>query len=63
MQKKSYKMIVTSAQYQNNEDGNLDNIKTTIDGVLWFIQIDESDAKYQAVLDWVSEGNTIADAD
>ena len=56
-------MIVTNAQYQNDEDGNLDNIKVTIDGVVWFIQIDESDAKYQAVMDWVSEGNTIADAD
>jgi hypothetical protein len=56
-------MIVTSAQYQNDEDGNLDNIKVTIDDVVWFIQIDESDAKYQAVMAWVSEGNTIADAD
>ena len=56
-------MIVTSAQYQNDEAGNLDNIKVTIDGVVWFIQVDESDAKYQAVMDWVAEGNTIADAD
>ena len=56
-------MIVTSAQYQNDEDGNLDNIKVTIDGVLWFIQIDESDAKYQAVLDWVAQGNTIQEAE
>ena len=56
-------MIVTSAQYQNDEDGNLDNIKATIDGVVWFIQIDELDAKYQSVMDWVSEGNTIQDAD
>ena len=56
-------MIVTSAQYQNDENGNLDNIKATIDGVLWFIQVDETDAKYQAVLNWVAEGNTIQEAE
>ena len=58
-------MNITSAQYFNDPLTNEANICiiTTIDGVEMSVPIDPANRHYQAILDWVAEGNTIADAD
>ena len=56
-------MTVTKAKYMNNELGKQDNIKATIDGVECFVPINAGNLHYQAILEWVAEGNTIQEAD
>jgi len=56
-------MNVTSAQYTQDIDGNNDMVKATIDGIEVFVPMDTANTHYQAILEWVAEGNTIADAD
>ena len=58
-------MNVTSAQYNPNEtnDGNGNVIAATIDGVEMQVPIDLANRHYAAILAWVADGNTIADAD
>ena len=58
-------LVVTSAQYcadilQGN--GNA-SINAVIDGETLSVPMDNNNRHYQAILDWVAEGNTIADAD
>jgi len=54
-------MNVTSAQY-NAIDGVNGSITAVIDGETLSVPIDTANRHYQAILDWVAEGNTIADA-
>ena len=54
-------MNIESAQY--NEGFSVRNIKAVIDGVTWFVPISEGNSHYQAILEWVAEGNTIQEAD
>lgn len=60
---------ITSAQYCEGigPDGTVfdteHTIKATIDGVELNVPIDTDNRHYQAILEWVAEGNTIADAD
>jgi len=56
-------MTVTSAQYMQDDDGNNITVIATIDSVNVFVPIDTGNRHYQAILDWVAEGNTITDAD
>jgi len=56
------KRTVTSAQYIAL-DGNNVSVKAVIDGVTMQVPMDNSNIDYQAILDWVAEGNTIQDAD
>ena len=57
-------MNLTSAQYKTcnytNENGSIEAI---IDGVKWSIPLDPANRHYQAILEWVAEGNTIQEAD
>ena len=57
-------MAISSAQYQRNKE-NTDNIaiKATIDGVTWSVPIDPDNRHYQAIQEWVAEGNKIEEAD
>jgi len=55
-------MTITSAQYVA-EDGVNHSVKATIDGVEMSVPLDTDNRHYQAILDWVAEGNTITDAD
>ena len=56
-------MTVTAAEYVAEEDGsNSDTIKATIDGETMFVPLDTANRHYQAILDWVADGNTIQDA-
>ena len=55
-------LTVTSAEYMADEDGNNISVKATIDGVETLVPIDTANRHYQAILDWVADGNTIQDA-
>lgn len=55
-------ITVTSAQYQTDPLGNNSNILAVIDGDTVSVPIDAGNRHYQAILDWVAEGNSIADA-
>ena len=52
-------MTITSAQYTENNE----NIKVTIDGQTMFVPLDPANRHYQAIQEWVAEGNTIEEAD
>ena len=39
------------------------SVKAVIDGVSWLVPIDNENTHYQAILQWVAEGNTIEEAD
>ena len=57
-------MNITSAQYTKNRDNTAnENIKATIDGKIMFVPLDPANRHYQAIQEWVAEGNTIEDAD
>ena len=57
-------MNITSAQYTRNLDDTAnENIKAVIDNQNMFVPLDPANRHYQAILEWVAEGNTIAEAD
>lgn len=56
-------MIITSAQYIQNINGNNINVKATIDGTEMYVPLDPANRHYQAIQEWVAEGNTIEEAD
>ena len=57
-------MKINLAQYQRNiEDTDNVAIKANIDGKIYSVPLDPANTDYQAILEWVAEGNTIADAD
>ena len=65
---RKYNMIeltVTSAQYTLNleKDGNGQSIEAVIDGRTYYVPLDPNNMEYAAILKWVAEGNTIADAE
>ena len=55
-------MTVTSAQYKTDPDGNNNAVKAVIDGETLHVPMDTANRHYQAILDWVADGNTIQDA-
>ena len=55
-------MNVTNAQYVTNEGIN-SSIKATIDGTEMFVPLDPANRHYQAIQEWVAEGNTIQEAE
>ena len=55
-------MNITNAQYIKFENEN-NSIKATIDGTEMFVPLDPANRHYQAIQEWVAEGNTIAEAD
>jgi len=62
-------MEITNAKYMNQiidyENNTKVNtmIKAVIDGVTMFVPLDPDNTDYQAILEWVEDGNTIEDAD
>ena len=61
-------MNITSAKYMNAtnlKDGTTykDSIKATIDSVEMFVPLEPANRHYQAIQEWVKEGNTKEDAD
>ena len=56
-------MIIKKAQYHKDlvsEDNIL--IKATINGQEWSVPLDPDNRHYQAILEWVADGNTIEEA-
>jgi len=57
-------MNITSAQYTRNIDDTENiSIKATIDGTEMSVPLDPANRHYQAIQEWVAEGNTIQEAD
>ena len=58
-------MNITSATYVRNieDTGNTDTLKAIIDDVEMHVPLDSANRHYQAILEWVEDGNTIEDAD
>jgi hypothetical protein len=57
-------MNITKAKYYLNEDGNANQgINVTIDGQVMYVPLDPANRHYQAIQEWVAEGNKIEDAD
>ena len=54
-------MTVTSAQYIEADSRNV-AVLAVIDGQTWCVSIDPNNRHYQAILDWVADGNAIQDA-
>ena len=56
---------ITSAQYVESEFQAVTNIgvNAVSNGETMFVPIDTGNRHYQAILDWVADGNTIQDAD
>jgi len=55
-------MNVTSAQYMSDNGVNC-SITAMIDGQEMSVPLDPANTDYQAIQEWVAEGNTIAEAD
>ena len=54
-------MIIETVKKVNNEFGNFANIYLV--NSIYNVPLDEDNTDYQAILKWVEEGNTIAEAD
>ena len=59
------KMNVTSAKYcsKTKFESESSHINATIDGNENIVPIDNNNIEYQAILEWVADGNTITAAD
>ena len=57
-------MNITKVKYENDEikKGNTGMI-ATIDNQVMAVPLDPANRHYQAILEWVAEGNTIEEAD
>ena len=56
-------MNIENSKYIKNINNQNSMIKATIDGVISFVPINPKNRHYQAIQEWVAEGNTIEDAD
>ena len=58
-------MNITSAKYYKNPVSGSDvnsGIRAVIDDITMFVPITTDNRHYQAILEWVEDGNTIEDA-
>ena len=56
-------MNITKAKYFKNIDGKNVSVNATIDGLDMSVPMDTDNRHYQAILEWVAEGNKIEEAD
>ena len=60
-------MNITKVQYEKAKVANPDNKNTSVklvaDGNTMSVPIDPANRHYAAILEWVEDGNTIAEAD
>lgn len=57
-------MIVTSArEVKNHLTEKVVSILATIDGIEYYVPINTANTHYQAIQEWIAEGNTIQEAD
>ena len=57
------KMIVTAGRYLTDLEGNNITVSATIDGQEMSVPMDPTNRHYQAILEWVADGNTIEAAE
>ena len=57
--------MINSVIKKNDEEGNWANsyILTLANGEVWDVPHDTANRHYQAIQEWVAEGNTIQEAD
>ena len=55
-------MNITNAKYFQDNGENC-SVNCTIDGTEMSVPLDPDNRHYQAILEWVADGNTIEDAD
>ena len=63
MEKYEMKLTITKAKYFKNSDGKNVSVNVTMDGQDMSVPMDTDNTDYQAILEWVAEGNKIEDAD
>ena len=56
-------MIFTEAKYIKNLENEIAYVHCKIDGLVSSVPLDPANRHYQAILEWVEDGNTIEDAD
>lgn len=56
-------MNIINVQYQVDIEGNNTSVRANIDGQELSVPLDPANRHYQAILEWVAEGNTIQEAD
>ena len=56
-------MNITEAKYNKNESNKNNGVVVVIDSQEMFVPLDPANRHYQAILEWVADGNTIEDAD
>jgi len=58
-------MLIQSVKKQTDQFDNETNVLhvVTQDNIICYVPIDEDNKDYQAILEWVAEGNTIQEAD
>ena len=58
-------MEITSATYGKDPAGTGENtcVLATINGVKWAVPLDPTNVQYEAILQWVADGNTITPAE
>ena len=60
-------MNITEVKYEKakvaNPDNNNTSVKLVADSITYSVPLDPANRHYQAILEWVAEGNTIAEAD
>ena len=56
-------MLITSAQHNEFEGQDTGCVTATIDGVEMNVPKNTDNRHWQAILEWVAEGNTIAEAE
>jgi hypothetical protein len=56
-------VIITSAKYTTVDGTNNDGIDIIVDGIKISVPINEKNRHYQAIQEWVADGNTIEEAD
>ena len=55
-------MAVTTAQYGKDPQTEENScVLATIDDIKWVVPLDNNNTQYQQILEWVEEGNTIAE--
>ena len=59
--------MITSAKYEKSKIANPNNENTSITAVIggetWSVPISSNNRHYQAIQEWVAEGNKIEEAD
>ena len=56
-------MNITSAKYQTDYEGNKGPVEIIVEGRAYSVPRKSDNRHYQAIQEWVKEGNTIEEAD